>query len=317
MYNFQEILGSIVLRLPLRDAVRTSILSTKLRRIWTCHPDLNFTSRAMFPKNKIKGTEQMKLDLILGMLSVLKQHRGSGVKRIVLRALLDQRTSSAINTCVRFAVISRAKSLSLLLSPEKPYCFPTCLFDTRDGSKSVMEELSLKFVSFRIPPGFTGFTHLKRLDLFSVYDIVADELQDLLKNCLLLERLCLCMLFKFEKLVISESLSHLRFLSLTGCYEVKIIEISAANLERFEFGGTNDTKVVFTQPLQKVRYASIQCGNFNSRVGEFVLRVLPRSIPGVQTLVWKTEGIEVRFTRTLLFSLFQIVLRVLRGDVTF
>lgn len=310
-------MGSIVSHLPLRDAVRMSILSTKLRRIWTCHPDLEFTSRAMFPENKIKGTEQMKLDLIQGMLSVLKQHRGSGVKRIVLRALLDQRTSSAINTCVRFAFTSRAKSLSLLLSPERPYCFPTYLFDTQDGSKSVLEELYLKFVSLRIPPGFTGFTHLKRLDLFSVYDIVADELQDLLKKCLLLERLCLCMLFKFEKLVISESLSHLRFLSLTGCHEVKRIEISATNLERFEFGGTNDTKVVFTQPLQKVRYASIQCGNFDSHVGEFVLRVLPRSIPGVQTLVWKTEGIEVRFTRTLLFSLFQIVLRVLRGDVTF
>lgn len=299
MYNFQEILGSIISRLSLRDAVRTSILSSKLRRIWTCHPNLNFTKRAMFPEDKNKGIEQMKLALLQGMQAVLKQHRGTGVERILVKAFLDQRTSSALNTCVRFAATSGTKYLSLLLSPVKPYCFPTYLFDTRKGSRSVLEELYLKFVSLRIPPGFTGFTHLKRLELVCMYDIVAEELQELLKNCLLLECLCVNVLFKFDKLVISQALSHLRCLSLTGCHEVKRIEIATVNLERFEYEGSNSTNIVFTQPLQKVKYASIQCGKFEPRVGEFVLSVLPRSVPGLETIVWKTEGIEVRFTKTL------------------
>ncbi|KAJ4748408.1 F-box family protein [Rhynchospora pubera] len=289
----EDILCSIISRLPLGDAVRTSILSTKLRRIWASHPNLTFTKRAMFPKSKIKGGEQIKFALIEGMHAVLKQHRGNGVERIFLQALLDQSTSSALNTCVKFAVTSGTTSLSLLLSPERPYCFPTYLFDLQNGSRSVLEELYLKYVSLRIPAGFTGFKHLKRLNLDCMYDIVADELQALLKNCLLLEVLCINVVYKFDKLVISQALSHLKYLSLTACLGVKTIEVAAANVERFEYEGSSDNSIVFPQPLKNVKYASVQWGAFNSHVGEFVLSVLPRSFPGLETLVWKTYGVEM------------------------
>jgi hypothetical protein len=253
----------------------------------------------MFPGKKFKGTEQLKLALIQGMQAVLKQHRGSGVERIVLKGFLGQCTSSALNPCVRFAATSGAKFLSLMSCPVNPYCFPTYLFDARKGSKSVLEELCLKFVSLRIPHGFTGFTYLKRLELVSMYDIRDGELQQLLKNCLLLEDLTLNLLFTYEKLVISQVLNHLRCLSLTGCHQVKRIEIAAANLESFEYRGSKSTSIVLTQPLQKLKFVSIEC-EFNSHVGEFMLSVLPRSVPGLDTIVWKTEGIEVRFSKIVL-----------------
>jgi hypothetical protein len=201
----------------------------------------------------------MKLALIQGMQTVLKQHRGSGVERIVLESFLGQCASSALNPWVRFTATSGVKFLSLMSCPVNPYCFPTYLFDTRKGSKSVLEELYLKFVSLRIPHRFTRFTHLKRLELVSVYNIQDGELQQLLKNCLLLEDLTLHLLFTYKKLVISQDLNHLRCLSLTGCHEVKNIEIAATNLESFEYRGSENASIVFTRPLQNVKFVSIKC----------------------------------------------------------
>ena len=222
-----EILVSILSRLTLGEAVRTSVLSKRWRYVWTCIPALNFDAKEeLFHFYLISCRDEYKYSKWVS--GVLAQHRGPNVDEFRVCFDLDKASSSHIDRWIEFALSNRVHSIDLSLydfltpSPRKCYRLHHRVLG-----------MGLKNSSSNI---FVGFKSLKTLSLKAVK--VDDEaIEYFLSNCPLLERLSLHFIFALRNLKVVGRSLLLRHLEVVKCCEVKTIEICDTNLISFTYGG--------------------------------------------------------------------------------
>ncbi|CAL4941050.1 unnamed protein product [Urochloa decumbens] len=170
--NLPEDVQHIILsKLPLKEAVQTSILSSKWRSLWTLYPKLRFDGTVMFGK-KMNGKqrEQYARQFIDTVNAVLQQCQGKVVEELVIKFGFDNLLMDHLNNWVRFAAASHTKFLSFVLTPRDlealgnpQYIFPFQLLENRS-----IFSLQLHFVSVMLPTQFCGFPKLRKLDLREV-----------------------------------------------------------------------------------------------------------------------------------------------------
>ncbi|KAF6141365.1 hypothetical protein GIB67_021181 [Kingdonia uniflora] len=195
-----NILDDILVRLPIKEAVRTSILSTNWRYKWVSISKLILDGRSIPYSTShdklVSNVHQIPLSLLY------KCH-------ITEFRLSELRLNNTYCIDRRILYLSWAgvKSLNLDLYFNPYYKVPASLFSCQE-----LNFLKLYRCKVKLPPSFIGFKSLKILNPLTV-TVVDEELESLLRGCPLLERL---VLENFADNYLNISNQNLKHLSIKG-----------------------------------------------------------------------------------------------------
>ncbi|GAB2280138.1 hypothetical protein Dimus_014775 [Dionaea muscipula] len=197
-----SIVESILTLLPIRDAVRTSILSSKWRYRWACIPQLVFDDKCVdVPVDKASPESS----LIKFITHVLLLHKGPIHKFKLSTSYLQ--SCPEIDQWILFLSRTDIRELTLELGEGEWFRVPASLF-----SCSKLTHLELFRCELDPPPSFRGFFCLKSLNLQQVY-VVPEAIENLIANSPLLESLTL---LYFDSLELSIHAPNLKNLYLEG-----------------------------------------------------------------------------------------------------
>ncbi|KAJ4707183.1 F-box/FBD/LRR-repeat protein [Melia azedarach] len=176
-----DVLDTILINLPLRDAARTSILSRKWRYKWTGLSQFVFDDKCFssFLSEKARWGEIMKI-----IQMVRTYHRGP-IEKFKLTAYCYPNFCD-LEQWLQFLTEKGIKELILQdFTFMKRFKLPCCVF-----SCPQLSCLELYGCVLKLPSTFKGLHCLKSLQLSQV-SIISDTLESLIHNCPILERLTL------------------------------------------------------------------------------------------------------------------------------
>lgn len=210
----RSVIEKILTLLPIRDAIRTSILSSKWRYRWTWLTHLVFDDRCLALSNDRAPVDK---DLVNFITKALLLHQGDIHK--------FQLSSSRLQICedidqwILFLSRKDIKEFFFGLGEDEWFRVPRCLFNCHN-----LTRLELYRCELDLPPTFKGFRCLKSLGLYQV-SISSEAIECLISSCPLLESLALAY---FDSLVLNINAPNLKYLSLEG--ELKDICLENAPL---------------------------------------------------------------------------------------
>lgn len=177
-----DVLDTILVHLPLKDAARTSILSSKWRNKWTS------LSQFVFDDKCFSNTLLNKADRwgeIMKIIRRVQTYHSGPIEKFKLAAYccpnhldLDQWMHFLANKGIEEFVL---KEFYFIRRFKLPYCLFSC---------QQLSHLELYGCTLKLPPEFKGFKCLASLQLRQVH-IDCDTLEDLIIQCPVLERLIL------------------------------------------------------------------------------------------------------------------------------
>ncbi|TVT97263.1 hypothetical protein EJB05_57497, partial [Eragrostis curvula] len=144
----QDVHCTILSKLSLEDAVRTSTLSRNWKCSWSVCPKLKFNGVKMCC-TKICGKQKYIQNFINHVNAVLAQCHGRVVEELAIKIDFDSMLVEHLNNWVSFSVSSWTKLLAFYLTPNEFQCrddryrFPFELLDI--GSISCLEKIQLSF----------------------------------------------------------------------------------------------------------------------------------------------------------------------------
>lgn len=198
----QSIIESILTKLPIRDAVRTSILSTRWRYKWSDLTQLVFDDNCAIlsnDKGKVEG------NLVKFITRCLFLHLGP-IHKFTLSSTFLQ-SSPDVDQWLLFLSRKDIKEFFLELGEGEWFRAPSSLFCCQK-----LTRLELFRCELDPPPSFKGFSCLKHLNLQQVL-IGPDVVENLISSCPLLESLTLSY---FDSLALTIHAPNLKFLCLEG-----------------------------------------------------------------------------------------------------
>ena len=224
----EEIVVSILSRLTLREAVRTSVLSKPWRYVWTCIPVLNFDA------NDISRVPLGDHEYNKWVSGVLAQRRGPNVDEFRVCYDLDEASRDDIDGWIKFALSNRVHTVELSLSTLNKQPFPDKCYILRH------EVLGLSALGSPLKKSssnmFVGFKSLKTLSLKAV-KVDDKAIEYFLSSCPLLERLSLHLNSALRNLKVVKPSPLLRYLEVVSCELIETIEICDTNLVSFTYAG--------------------------------------------------------------------------------
>ncbi|CAH9147547.1 unnamed protein product [Cuscuta epithymum] len=259
----QSLRVTILNYLPLRDAVKTSVLSSEWRYMWTKVPHLCFDELILeFPS----GGDQLEFQnkCVRQILRVLLQHEGP-ITTFVL-AIPELEFFPEMDSLMFFLAKSDVEDLTLEFEPghnKLPSTFFKC---------QRLKAISLLSCLVHPPSDFIGFSQLLTILMLDVA-IGSEQLQSFVACCPLLKSL------------------HLR---ISSVYEA--LEIQASKLENFEFHSKLKSVSFKNTPLLKevviINHSDIEVEEKNALHGKSNLIEFFRSIPSLSVLHIDTHFIQ-------------------------
>lgn len=191
----ESIIETILTKLPIKDAVRTSVISTRWRYRWASMTHLVFDDR-------IGGDNADFLHFITKFLFL---HDGPIHEFSISSAFM--RVSPEIDQWLLFLSRKDVKKLVIELAEEEWFTVPSCTFYFKN-----LVWLELYHCALDPPPNFKGFVWLKYLNLQQV-SISRDDFECLISSCPLLESLTMS---SFESLDMTIRAPNLKYLIVEG-----------------------------------------------------------------------------------------------------
>ncbi|PNT70320.1 hypothetical protein BRADI_2g09930v3 [Brachypodium distachyon] len=236
-----DVLHSIIGRVPFKQAVRTNALSRRWPRLWlhalAASGVLDFTDRG-FVRSQSRAH-------IVATVNRCLRVRGGGAPIDVLRVSLCPFGAFERDVVGWIAAALRrgAREVDVNLTQgrvELGAAFVNCRTELELPGDLFCAESSLARLSLgrcslsNVPPGAPGLAGLTSLSLTHV-DITDDAVRDTVACCRLLEFLSLrnCHLLKFVRI----AGENLRGLEVVGCLDVRQLQVAAPALESFAFHG--------------------------------------------------------------------------------
>ncbi|KAJ3705171.1 hypothetical protein LUZ61_008876 [Rhynchospora tenuis] len=196
-----EIIENILVKLPIKEAVRTSVLSSKCKSLWTSMPDLVFNE------------DTTESDLIRIVDKVLKVHQGPIQKFEVEQGRDKHVGEEVISRWLLVLSKNELKDLRLGFDMHQNCKVPSSLF-----SYQKLENLEISGCTISAPQCFQGLKLLRNLSLCSC-ELVGITIEKFVLGCPLLERLTLvdvvkdgCLMIrapKLKQLVVLEEFTNL------------------------------------------------------------------------------------------------------------
>ncbi|KAI3796252.1 hypothetical protein L1987_38919 [Smallanthus sonchifolius] len=249
----ENVITNIMNHLPIRDAVRTSILARNWRFKWTMLTQLVFKHR--FSKY---GRD----------LSRLLLHLKGPITKFLLYIpdymVLD---GEDINHWILFLSRKGIKDFTLVNFRQTLFKLNTHLFSCLD-----LKHLRLQNCSFYVPPSFHGFPNLLSLEFYDV-TFESGNCGEFISWCPLLEVLCIGNdeeRMRKMKLVVIAKLENLKTLSLSLC-DLDSITIKSSTI--FKFAG-------YFPKLQELYLSFAKC----NLIGEEGARKFRIAFPYLKTL---------------------------------
>ncbi|KAJ9539837.1 hypothetical protein OSB04_026343 [Centaurea solstitialis] len=206
-----EILVSILSKLPLKDAVVTSKLSRRWRYLWCQTDRLLFEDKERWSATQRAFSEEESHNYMSWVDHIIHQHKSPTIKKFQICFGLGENANGAIDKWVKYAISKNVRCIELFLLSSRSrtsgnYSFP---------NNPVME---IKF--------------LKTLVLNHV-DVDDEGLKKILSNCPVLEDLSITGSYKLVKPEIHGNDLALKYLDMASCYGLESIEIRDSNIEFF------------------------------------------------------------------------------------
>lgn len=202
----QGIIVSILTKLPIRDSVKTCILSTKWRYQWTNLTQLVFdayeTCFSIFGE-----TEVAKTKFVNFITRFLLLHDGP-IRKFKLSTLY-LKNSSDLDQWLLFLSRKPIKKLVLELygHDDQQFCTSSRIFSFQNLTRLKLSEFTVK-----PPSGFQGFPCLKFLTLHCC-SVNLEVVENLISSCPLLQK---CNLRGMDQLALTVRAPNLRHLSVVG-----------------------------------------------------------------------------------------------------
>ncbi|KAI8527430.1 hypothetical protein RHMOL_Rhmol12G0074900 [Rhododendron molle] len=217
---------NILKGLPLRDAVRTSVLSSKWRYKWVTLPQMVFDNKFF-----LKGWDKVKLKAVI--YQVLQIHQGPLIKFEIryppFESCLD------INNWIFVLLTKNIQDFTFYLHGSSTHEIPCHFY-----SFLKLRDLNLSNCVIKPPPTFKGFGRLVNLN-FEDVNISAEMCGLFISSCPLLERL-----------------------RLHDCTDFDFLKINAPNLKYLEFFGIFESVSLENTPL--LVEISVTLGSWNKMV---------------------------------------------------
>lgn len=224
-----EILVNIISRLAVREAARTSVLSSRWKYLWTFTTCLNFSALKMLwnVKKDPATLEEERYNYINWVNDVLDSHMGLCINEFRLCFELRNSHGSFITHWIFTALAKKVQKLELNLHPVgggfwpplELYAFPP-------------ECLKL----FRSPRTLSNIKSLRSLCLDAV-NVSGEVLEFFIYSCPLLARLRVVFSLDLLSLKVVGSSVKLKYLDICYCYFMEEVEISAPSVRSFKYYG--------------------------------------------------------------------------------
>lgn len=202
-----HVIDQILSQLPIRDAVRTSVLSRKWRYKWATIPHLVFDNMCVVATSQDQIVVKNKLVNVVD--HVLLLHNGP-----IYKFKLSHQDLLGVPDIDRWILhISRSSVKEFILEIWKGqrYKVPSSLFFCQD-----LIHLELFNCLLKPPTTFKGFRNLKSLDLQHI-TLSQDVFEKLILSCPMLERLTLMNFDGFSRLIVDAP--NLQFFDIGGVFE--------------------------------------------------------------------------------------------------
>ncbi|KAL9424822.1 hypothetical protein AB3S75_031860 [Citrus x aurantiifolia] len=176
-----DVLDTILVNLPLREAARTSILSSKWRYKWTGLSQLVFDDKCFSSSLSMEE----RWGEIMKIIHMVQSYHSGPIEKFKLAAYCSPNFSD-LQEWIQYLMDKGIKELILQdFGFVKRFKLPCGIF-----SCPQLTCLELYGCVFKLPSTFKGFHCLKSLQLTQV-SIISDILESLIRNCPILERLTL------------------------------------------------------------------------------------------------------------------------------
>lgn len=309
-----------------REAVRISVLSKRLGRLYASLPNLNFDSFAFFMPRPFLNNKYLVVyekphfclyatpKFVKVVDSSLKSYAGPNISSFRISFCYRRLYSRNVDWWISWAIGMGARKLDLeLVCFDNPFCdnvYDYTITELYAFSCERLFEAPVKLKHLRLHscillphPTSQRFTTLTVLDL-NYISLVHGELCDMLSSCSNLEWLSLRKCALPHKVHIS-GLSSLEFLSVNSCKDVKEIELLAVNLTTFELAGMELDKLLFSWvPKLKIVHLALS----QRRLRERCLYTLSVDLPQLETLTFSLYTPKVSYVTRVSFSFYKLVL---------
>ncbi|XP_003588676.2 F-box/FBD/LRR-repeat protein At1g13570 isoform X1 [Medicago truncatula] len=211
-YLLGDVIDKILSHLPIREAVRTSVLSNKWRYKWATIPNLVFDKQCVSATSKCS---ELFLDMEGKLMEIIDQvlllYSGPINKFQISRCGVNLISETALDRWIFHLTKRSIKELVLQISERKLYKIPWCLFSCQS-----LHHLTLYYCLLKPPSTIEGLKNLKSLDLDHV-SMSQYAFENLISSCPLLENLTLTELDGFTQINIHAP--NLKVLDICGKFE--------------------------------------------------------------------------------------------------
>lgn len=258
-----NIIEHILMRMPISDAVGTSILSRKWRYKWTTLPHIVIEDplgKKLLGRRLVAGRNE----LVSVVYQLLLLHKGPILKFVLEVDELE--SSSDIDHWINFLSNHDIQEFTLSRAKTEHHTLPSYFFSFLN-----LRHLKLRGCEFSPPPRFKGFSKLISLELVDVlFD--AETFGNLITSCTLLEHLVVSSFIPYDSL-----------------------EIRGPNLKSFSFAGDFGYICFENTPLLAEVTIALCRVNKNVKHHSSNLIKVACSLPAVEKLYVEGYYLEVRY----------------------